>query len=137
VFWSGRAHHFREKIAINIEQSGEAFGRLLGCFLRILACLLYSRFGPAKVGVRVTLHFSCSRAGVKLIFTLGSFSILGYMYKGLGRDRRCQLTPARHCSSAPVLHVLDPTVGCICTPTHLAIPLFCIYRNAIRPPGAE
>jgi hypothetical protein len=26
-----------------------------------------------------------------------------------------------------LLHVHDPRVGCICTPTHLAIPLFCIY----------
>jgi hypothetical protein len=28
---------------------------------------------------------------------------------------------------ATILHELDPMVGCVCTPTHLAIPLFCIY----------
>jgi hypothetical protein len=38
----------------------------------------------------------------QIIFYWGHFSILGYMYKGLGRGHRCQLTLAQHCSSARV-----------------------------------
>jgi hypothetical protein len=38
-----------------------------------------------------------------------------------------------------MLHVLDPTVGCICTAIMVASPLFPIYyyRNAIHHPGCR
>jgi hypothetical protein len=86
----------------------------------ILLCggLIGSRFGLLPLHVLPFWLAKVVRPGALHLFMnglagWGHFSIPGYMYKCLGQSRRCQLTPARHCSSAPayaLLQQLDPGV---------------------------